>query len=59
MSTPADTDAHASRIRSVVFDIGQVLVRLRPAPLFALLHLGRVHKALAMLEAEAQWFDQR
>jgi FMN phosphatase YigB (HAD superfamily) len=37
MSGLADPAADAGRIRSVVFDIGQVFVRLRPAPLFALL----------------------
>lgn len=65
VSAPADPDVHAGRIRSVVFDIGQVLVRLRPAPLFALLSahgyepddLERVAHRVGIVEHETGRLD--
>lgn len=55
----------AQAIRAVVFDIGQVLVRLRPAPLFALLSahgyqpddLERVAQRIGIVEHETGRLD--
>lgn len=60
-----DGIATPPQIRAVVFDIGQVLVRLRPAPLFALLaahgyepdDLERVAQRIGIVEHETGRLD--